>query len=403
MKRLITALKRWGQLVFVTVILLGAFSFAMFQGGFVSWFIFYMILPFVLYSLLLALYPLKSMKWEREVESAQLRRGDSLNSTIRLSRVFPFPLLYTVLSEQADDALLKAGAGRDRKMVLLGFRKQAEWTFKRDNMPRGEYILEGIEIETADFFGWVRKSREVPLPQKVLVYPRITEIPYQPIDVRYDQGASAAPFTFVKDTTMASGIRDYQPGDRVSWIHWKSFARTQTMQTKEFEARQSQDLVLLDDRAQSDKFELQVELVASLLRSVVRSNSGLVYLSAGRSVDYFPNIRTEGEYQQVLTHLAKVQPDAMELRAEEVSRRLQQLQPPLVLYVTARLTDEMASAVMRGNCQRRTCVCFVVMEAGEVLTAEERAVHETASARGMIVKTVRQEEFAGVFKEVNHP
>ena len=48
---------------------------------------------------------------------------------------------------------------------------------------------------------------------------------------------------------MATGVRDYQAGDRVTWIHWKSFARTQNLMTKEFEDRQSEDiLVLLDGR-----------------------------------------------------------------------------------------------------------------------------------------------------------
>ena len=34
----------------------------------------------------------------------------------------------------------------------------------------------------------------------------------------------ASPLNIVKDTTMATGVRDYQSGDRVTWIHWKSFA-----------------------------------------------------------------------------------------------------------------------------------------------------------------------------------
>ena len=71
---------------------------------------------------------------------------------------------------------------------------------------------------------------------------------YIPIETRYDQGAAVSRIQSIKDTSMATGIRSYQPGDRVSWIHWKSFARTQTLKTKEFEDRQSQDLFVLMDR-----------------------------------------------------------------------------------------------------------------------------------------------------------
>ena len=69
----------------------------------------------------------------------------------------------------------------------------------------------------------------------------------------------ASPLNIVKDTTMATGVRDYQSGDRVSWIHWKSFARTQTLMTKEFEDRRSQELILVLDERPSEVFEEQVE------------------------------------------------------------------------------------------------------------------------------------------------
>lgn len=51
------------------------FSYAMFQGGFVSWFLFYAFLPFVLYAGLLALYPLRSFQASRQMDKTQLHAG----------------------------------------------------------------------------------------------------------------------------------------------------------------------------------------------------------------------------------------------------------------------------------------------------------------------------------------
>nr|MDH3162685.1 DUF58 domain-containing protein [Bacillus licheniformis] len=31
-----------------------------------------------------------------------------------------------------------------------------------------------------------------------------------------------------KDSTLASGIREYQPGDRFAWVDWKTSARRMT-------------------------------------------------------------------------------------------------------------------------------------------------------------------------------
>ncbi|TWT14516.1 DUF58 domain-containing protein [Planomicrobium sp. CPCC 101079] len=395
-------LNLWGRLVFVLVILILTFSFAMFQGGFVSWFIFYMALPFALYSLLLTFYPLQDIQVTRKIHTAQIRKGGNFSATIDIRRSFPFPLLYTVLNEKTHSTALKELIEDERKNMLVpGFRKTYSWTYEIENMPRGEHVLEGIQIEIGDFFGWVKKTKLLPLKQVVLVYPNTVELAYRPMESRYDQGAMAAPFTLVKDTTTAAGIRDYHPGDRVSWIHWKSFARTQTMRTKEFEDRQSQDLFLLDDRLSSDRFETQIELVASILQTIVRSHSNVAYLSIGKTHDYFPVIQTEEHLQRAMYHLTKVQAD-LEKPVEEVATQdLLQVKASSLLYVTSHLTMDMISSIQRNVKHLNTCMCLVVTNKGEKISSEDEAAHQFARSRGFIVKRIGPENFATVFTEVS--
>ncbi|MDN7246526.1 DUF58 domain-containing protein [Planococcus shenhongbingii] len=286
-------------------------------------------------------------------------------------------------------------------MIVPGFRKSYSWTYEIEQMPRGEHILEGVQIEIADFFGWVRKSRLVPLQQKVLVYPNTVEMPYRPMESKYDHGSMAAPFTLVKDTTMATGIRDYHPGDRVSWIHWKSFARTQTMRTKEFEDRQSQDLFLMDDRVPSEKFENQVELVASILQAIVRANSSVAYLSVGDTRNYFPVIQTEEHLHRIMYHLTKVQADLEKPVEEAANRDLQKIQASSLLYVTSHLTIDMVKVIQRNVKHLNTCMCLIVMNKGERPSPKDEMAHQFARSKGFIVKRVSPENFASVFTEVN--
>lgn len=392
----------WGRLILVLFILLLTFSFAMFQGGFVSWFIFYMVLPFILYSVLLTFYPLQDIEATREIHTAQVRKGGSFSATATINRKVPFPLLYTVLSEKTNSpSLNKRMAGQQQKMVVPGFQKTVSWTYAVDQMPRGEHVLEGVHLEIADFFGWVKKSGLLPVQQTVLVYPNTVEIAYRPMESRYDQGSMAAPFTLVKDTTMASGIRDYQPGDRVSWIHWKSYARTQTLRTKEFEDRQSQELFLLDDRKDSDKFELQVELVASILKSIVRANSSVAYLSVGRNRNYFPLVQTEEHLQRVMYHLAKVQGDLDKPADQAIGRELQQMNTSSLLYVTSQLSMDMVKSIRRNAKSLTNCMCLIVVNKGEALLHEDEEVHQFARSKGFVVRRVSPENFATVFTEVS--
>ncbi|ANU26099.1 DUF58 domain-containing protein [Planococcus versutus] len=392
----------WGRLILVLFILFLTFSFAMFQGGFVSWFIFYMSLPFIVYSILLSFYPMQDIRAHREIHTTQIRKGGSFSATAIIHRKIPFPLLYTVLSEQTHSSSLnKKIESQGSKMIVPGFRKSYSWTYVIDEMPRGEHVLEGIHLETADFFGWVKKIQLLPVQQTVLVYPNTVEITYRPMESRYDHGSMAAPFTLVKDTTMTSGLRDYQPGDRVSWIHWKSYARTQTLRTKEFEDRQSQDLFLLDDRNDTEKFELQVELVASILKAVVQANSSLAYLSVGRNRNYFPLVQTEAHLQRVMYHLAKVQSDLDKPVVQAIGRELQQMNTSSLLYVTSQLSMEMIESIRKNAKNLSNCMCLVVANKGEIILEKDENVHQYARSKGFVVKRVSPENFATVFTEVS--
>ncbi len=56
----------------LAVLTAAVFSYAMFQGGFVSWFIYFMrFLPFTVYAGLVAVYPLRAFQVTRDVSSAQ--------------------------------------------------------------------------------------------------------------------------------------------------------------------------------------------------------------------------------------------------------------------------------------------------------------------------------------------
>ena len=68
-----------GRFVFVLLVLLSAFVFAMFQGGYVSWTIFYAILPFVFYSIALFFYPLSNLTAERIIRTPNVQNGGKLN------------------------------------------------------------------------------------------------------------------------------------------------------------------------------------------------------------------------------------------------------------------------------------------------------------------------------------
>lgn len=401
MKRLNSTLVLVGRLLFVIFLLISSFTFAMFQGGFVSWFIFYTFLPFALYSIIFFFIPISKIKAERFIQTTQVRRGGKLIVRVKLKRLSRFPMLYLVVKEISQSAQLKRHAESKLKTVkMIGLRQMIKWTYEIDHMPRGEHTLDGIEIEVSDFFGWIKKTHLIPLKQSVIVYPNVTEMVYMPIETRYDQGSAVSPFNLVKDTTMATGVRDYQPGDRVSWIHWKSFARTQTLRTKEFEDRQSQDLFILVDRKASTNFEEQIELTASILQAVVRNHASAAFLSLGATRIYFPAIQNEDQLQRAMFHLAKVEADLNQPIEEILTKDSAVSNVTSVLLITGDLTAGLIEAIPRAAKNLKKCTVFVVLKKGEKLSKQAVQMHNLARSRRMIVHVLSQEHFGNAFMEV---
>lgn len=401
MKRVLAVWNEGKKLLFVLFLLLFSLVFALFQGGFVSWFIFYSILPFTLYSIFFYFYPLSKMEVQRSIKNVRIGNGGKLSATVSLERNSVFPLFYLVMIDSTDSPVLKEKKDQMKSFELLGFKKKFEWSYEIDQMRRGEHLLSGIEIECSDLFGWVKKKTFVPLPQRVIVYPNITDMVYVPIETRYDQGAAASPFTIVKDTTMVTGTRDYQPGDRVSWIHWKSFARTQSLRTKEFEDRQSQDLFVVIDRTPSELFEEVVSLTASILKAALRKQATLGFLSLGAKREYFPAIQSEEHLQRAHYHLAKVEDD-LQQPVEAVFAGDQALAgASSILFVTGKLTMNWIDTLSRNAKNLKGCVIFVVNKRGIKMTRQDLAIHQAARARGMAVRVLTPEQFKNAFSEVN--
>lgn len=383
----------------ILLLLLVAFMYAMFQGGFVSWFLFYLILPLSLYSLFLFFYPLSTLDAERTIETRKVYSGGKFTATISVKRNNRFPLLFVWFEEKVGPSLMHTGLRR--QLTFWGMKKEFTWTYEIEHMPRGEHLLEGTTVEISDLFGWVKKSIFIPQPKTLLVFPNLTDMIYMPIETRYDQGAAASRIQVMKDTSMATGVRSYQPGDRVSWIHWKSFARTQTLKTKEFEDRQSQDLFVLIDRTLTPTFEDVVDLSASIMQAIVRHQASSAFLSLGEDRFFMPNVENEVQLHQVLYHLTKVQPDLNKPIEQVISHDPALVQATSLLYITSELTIEWIDGIKRNAGNLRTCRCFVVKNRNDKPTTNENSLFQYAKSRGVDVHNITKDRFAQAFMEVN--
>ncbi|MFJ8103668.1 MULTISPECIES: DUF58 domain-containing protein [unclassified Lysinibacillus] len=358
-------MKKWRALIekskhflLVSLLMIITFCYAMFQGGFVSWFVFFTVSPFLLYAFIFLLVKEDILLVERKIEPSHVESGQSAKVTITVERKTRFPFAYMMMEELVNsEALVQSRVQGTNSIKFVGFGKKFSWDYVLENMSRGEHRYLGVNIVFCDFFGWAKKKVAAEKEQVILVYPRVREMKYAALQTKFDVGTMMSPYSIVKDTSMAVGLREYVPGDRFSWIHWKSFAKTQTLQSKEFEDRQSQELMLVLHAGKSPLFEEKIELVASMLQTIVGERGDISFVSAGSKTKVFPIIQGNKQLDQVMHHLAAIKPAEtvkFQLREQQVFKHVATL-----LYVTSEVSDELLYSLAN---MVKSCICFVVAE-----------------------------------------
>lgn len=399
MSNIIKILKRSGHYLTIIGLFIFTFCFAMFQGGFVSWFIFFTILPFLLYSLVLAVIPLRIQHVVREITPAKLERGEKAKIKVHFENKSLFPIVFIVVRElDMDERFYKIAKGRSSNLFLAGWKRHFEWTYELENLQRGEHMFSALEITATDFFGWIVRKKIIEQPNILLVYPKTVDMGYTSLQIQYDQGVIATKYSIVKDTSMVTGVRDYQSGDRFSWIHWKSFAKNGELRTKEFEDRQSQSLFVTMDCATATNFEEVVELTASMLKSIVQRHGDVAFLSGGKNRIFYPAVRTEVQLEKVMQHLAVVQPNIVS-PMEALLRNERQLNNSILILITGQVTDELKAFLLTSSKYARAVICFVVVSK-EQYKQQQAAPSKFVNAKMVYVT---KEMFSQAFAEVNKP
>ncbi len=389
--------------LFVLLLVVGAYTFAMFQGGMASWTIFYFLLPFALYSFSILFYPLKSLTVTRSLSRSLIGIGETADVTLTVKRPGWFPLLYLIIREMDGEQTGGVSKGRAARLAVPGFKREFDLHYELTGVQRGEHSFPPVRIETADFFGWMKKTAAVEAggTSSFLVLPETTAVDYVPIGSNHDRGAAESPFSLIKETTVATSVREYQPGDRVSWIHWKSFARTQNLMTKEFESKRGEHAALLLDARDSGTFEEQIQFTASVLTEAAARRADLTFAVTDATHPVIRKVAASGELHHALTQLARLRPQNGEfLQLPDYSTALQG--GGAVILISGNPDATLLRPILKAA-KTQPVYCFVIWnqygELPEAIADQVRA----ARLLGVHVQLLGTDEFEHSFREVAQP
>jgi uncharacterized protein (DUF58 family) len=186
---------------------------------------------------------------------------------------------------------------------------------------RGVIELGPARAVRGDVFGLLRRVVQWPVREQVYVHPRTVRLPDPLPGLARDLEGEESAIRTASDLSFHT-LRDYVPGDDRRFIHWKSTARSGTLQVREFlQTHRSMVAVVLagnpddyrstgpvpigpdggPDTGTSAEFEVAVSCAASIVAELVRSHRDVVVDAAGAGIraasdqgvlDQFSPVRT---------------------------------------------------------------------------------------------------------------
>lgn len=154
---------------------------------------------------------------------------------------------------------------------------------------RRAVIVAGPAVSVrGDQLGLLRRALRWTDPVELFVHPVTTPLaPSAAGLIRDLEGETTK--TIVNSDISFHALRQYQPGDPLRNVHWRTTARTGQLMVRQFEeTRRSQLTIVFDDArahwATDDEFELGVSVMASLAAQVLRDGNRLSVVSESRAL-----------------------------------------------------------------------------------------------------------------------
>ena len=287
--------------------------------------------------------------------------------------------------------------GEQRHFLRRRGRKLAI-AYVLEKLPRGRYPFDASRLELTDPFGLHRLQVPLAPPGALLVYPRVVHVER----LFSESGAHAFDgrrLLLRRPTGFdLHSVRDYEAGESLRKVHWRSTARRGKLMVKELEdAPRDEVAVLLDADAASvagESFDVQVRAAASILDAHVRrGRRAVLVINAPRVVAQ--QVHTDvTDRQRALELLAAAEPVAdrplvalLEHEASPAARALE------LVVVTARLDAPVVDRLVQRSLGRRK-VSVAYIDAPTFAGADVRPVPALLrlQSAGVAIAVVRANE-----------
>lgn len=386
MRKTVKKISLFLKVMMLVMIGITTFVYAMFQGGFVSWFLFYSTALVVLITLIYAWIPIGDLEVKRILNGNRLASGEDLRVTIILERKFRFPFFYFIVEDVIPgDWGIKNNVISTKEIFYPFLEKKLVYSYTIKQPKRGEYQFVKVKLRTSDLFGLFRKEKEVTVNSQIIIYPNYQQLDNMNIFNENEAESDITSKRLIEDIKSVAGSREYIPGDRLTSIDWKVTARINKLMTKEFEEYLGQRYFIAVDcsvNKQGDEllFERAVELAASFVVHSHQRKIHLGLLSIENETSHHSIHYGQAHQESLLEQLAKLDFQIGNHFDVAFTNEINKITRDMVLVViTTRITNKMIENVESLK-KKRVQVVFCFVKGSKELTPKQQSKLSVISA-----------------------
>jgi uncharacterized protein (DUF58 family) len=326
--------------------------------------------------------------------------GRSVPVSLELKNCDAWPKRYLLVQDRLPEWLARDG---DPRPILAPLAANGADTVTYSLRPakRGCFQVGPLEVTATDPLGIFHFQHELSGTAELLVYPQTVELPWIFPAGGGPYGASSTHTAEMRgEGSEFYGIREYQPGDPLRRVHWRSSARMGRLAVVEYEHDVAVDLTLvLDARRGSDvghgietTLETAVTIAASLARMVLEQGNrcrlvipGILGSSHSASLGASRRGGDRGmeTLHGILDRLARVQAEQTETAADGVAAALTEAERDSTMALITSVWDEAARRAVTAltDAGMRAMVVYVDPESFRVAPFQSVDVSRETVAR----------------------
>lgn len=329
-----------GQRMLGAVLVVAFASFYVWHGGKAALFLSMIATLMLVSALSIHFFGPRNINIRRQMHANRVVAGERTMVAVELKFDCPIPLLWIILCENTP-------AGVHRKLLFPGTRRQFRYQYELSGLRRGVYKWESGELYWGDIFGWNTASAETVNHTPLIVVPQVMEWGESAPGECSAIGEDALSERRSSQGNRSPEFREYQQGDPLGRVHWKSTAKTGRLQTFLPESSDSASLgILVYEGASGYEVKQSEKKDTPAFEHAVRAAARWIYTAERDNIPY--QLWTEGggsgsarqeKWQQELLY----SPESHELD------KLAQARISTTLSITPSLRTEMLDRMAIGS------------------------------------------------------